>query len=80
MTENARVNSRNDARRLLSQRMFMASVVSTTGGLISVQNGRDVYPASLAAVGLEASVIAGDVVLCFVADGRIVVAFKVATS
>ena len=75
-----RENAREDTRRVLGERMFVATVTNKSGGLIAMQRqGQDApdgqfYPP---AAGLAAAVSAGDLVLCLVVGSRTVVAFKV---
>ena len=81
--ENGRVNAREDARRMLGERMFLATVTDTSGGLIELRRQGQADPDGQfypAAAGLAAAVSAGDLVLCFVVGGRVVVAFEVVTS
>ncbi|TAJ18465.1 MAG: hypothetical protein EPO65_08955 [Dehalococcoidia bacterium] len=81
--ENSRVNAREDARRMLGERVFLATVTASSGGLIAIQRQGQAEPDAQfypAAAGLAAAVSAGDLVMCLVVGGRVVVAFEVVTS
>lgn len=81
--ENARVNAGEDMRRLLGERMFVATVTGTSGGLVAIQRQGQPAPDAQyypAAAGLAAIVSAGDLVACVAIGGLVVVAFEVATS
>lgn len=80
--ENARVNAGEDMRRLLAERMFLATVTGTSGGLVEIRRqGQSVPDAQYypAAAGLAATVSAGDLVVCLAIGGLVVVAFEVVT-
>jgi len=80
VTENVRLNAREDARRALGERMFLARVAATSGGLIKVQRQGQPAPDAQfypAAAGLAASVSVDDIVMCLAVSGRVIVAFKV---
>lgn len=81
--ENGRVNAREDARRMLGERMFLATVTGASGGLIAIQRQGQAEPDAQfypAAEGLAAAVSVGELVMCVVAGGRVVVAFEVVTN
>ena len=81
------MNVMEAARRMLAtfyaERVFNATVDSTSGGLVKIKRldqaaaDGEFYPA---ASGLAASVSNGDIVMCMVVGGHVQVVMKVVTS
>lgn len=80
--ENARVNAGEDTRRLLAERMFLATVTGISGGLVAIRRQGQAAPDAQyypAAAGLAATVSAGDLMLCVSVGGTVIVVVKVVT-
>lgn len=80
---NARRTAQDDARRLMGGRLFLARVAGTSGGLIQIVRDGQSAPDDMhypAAAGLAASVSPGDLVMCVVAGGTVVVLCGVVTT
>jgi len=80
---NARVTAKHDTQQMLSNRLFLAFVTDTSGGLIEIRRQEQTTPDPTpypSADGLAGSVSPGDLVLCVETAAQVVVVVKIVTS
>jgi hypothetical protein len=80
---NLRHTVQSDTRKIIGQRLFLAVVDSTNGGLVKIRRvgqasaDGQFYPA---ATGLAATLSGGEKVLCVAVGGTVIVLLEITTS